>query len=119
MTIKMKLTWHTAFETEEELQNFLDSIDALKAKQDNGFKHYISNNIIRSDQIEKSNFGLHEIVNIKEYIHDEYNCEGKIISVNKERGYFVSNTNMSLNGKVSGWFRADELEHRICSHTAI
>jgi len=127
--IKVKLTWHTAFDTEAELQEFLDEVAGIHARRYgtnvaynalsedgfyNGTRNFIRTNITRKEPINElmDEFKINEHVNIKKYAGDEYNSEGRVAARDDKKGYYVQNMNMPFMGTVSDWFKADELEHQ-------
>ena len=55
-------------------------------------------------------FEINEIVTIKEYRDDEYNCEGRINTIMEDGKYWVTNMNMPFMGTISAAFTEDELE---------
>jgi len=124
--IKVKLTWHTAFDTEAELQIFLKEVTDIHAnrygtdvaykaltedRRYDGKLNFIRTNITRKEPKPLHEFEIGEHVNIKKYAGDQFNSEGRVASLD-ERGYLVQNMNMPFMGTVSDWFKADELDHQ-------
>jgi len=57
-------------------------------------------------------FELNEVVKIKEFEHDCFNCEGKVNDFNGLQ-YHVINSNLSFYENISDWYFDYELDKKL------